>query len=310
MRVVFCGNPAFALPTLDALNGSSHEIAVVVCSPDKPRGRGRKLYPLPVKTRAQELGIPVFQPERLKDPTFLEAVSAVEPDALVVVAFRILPRELFAMPRCGSFNVHPSLLPRGRGPAPIPWTLIRGETETGVTIIRLSEKIDGGDILAQERTPVETSDNFGTLHERLSRMGAQILVGVLDAYDAGSPPTPLVQDDSFATPAPKLYSADFEIDWSESSTRIHNRIRAFSPEPGAVAVYGHARLKILSAEEIPAKGNLKPGALLRDGTYDLVVGTGQGNLRLNVVQPEGKRAMTTAEFLRGRPALPERFDVQ
>lgn len=310
MRVVFCGNPAFALPTFDALQASSHEIAAMVCSPDKPRGRGQNVKPLPVKTRAQELGIPVFQPERLKDPMFLETVNAIEPDALVVVAFRILPRELFAMPRCGSFNVHPSLLPRGRGPAPIPWTLIRGETETGVTIIRLSEKIDGGDMLAQERTAVEVHDDFGTLHDRLSRMGARMLVQVLNAYDAGSPPTPIVQDDSAATSAPKLFSADFEIDWTQSANQIRNRIRAFSPVPGATARFGQGRLKILSAEEISAHPNLKPGELLRQGADILVVGTGRGILRLKAVQPEGKRTMTTAEFLRGRPALPERFDVQ
>ncbi|MDD5088411.1 MAG: methionyl-tRNA formyltransferase [bacterium] len=309
MRIVFCGNPAFALPTFDALHASRHEILVVVSSPDKPRGRGRKMQPLPVKEHASELGIPVLQPVRLKDPEFLKNVQSLDADALVVVAFRILPRELFAMPRLGSFNVHPSLLPRGRGPAPIPWTLIRGEPETGVTIIRLSETIDGGDILAQERTPIEADDNFGTLHDRLAQLGARLLVRVLDACDSGRPPMPIAQDDSAATPAPKLFPADFRIDWTQSALQIRNRIRAFSPDPGAVAGIGPARLKILSADVVSVPVPLEPGGLRREGTDRLLAGTGAGTLRLNIVQPEGKRAMTTAEFLRGRPALPNRFDL-
>lgn len=305
MRVVFCGNPAFSLPTLDALYSSAHRIVGVVSSPDKPRGRGRKVQPLPIKERAQDVGIPMLQPGHLKDPAFLETIRALEPDSLVVVAFRILPRELFAMPRFGSFNVHPSLLPRGRGPAPIPWTLIRGETETGVTIIRLIEKIDGGDILAQERTPIEADDNYGRLHDRLAQMGARLLVQVLDTYERGNPPTPIAQDESRVTTAPKLFSDDYKIDWSQSARQIRNRIRAFSPEPGAVTRFGTISLKILSADETVS--DIEPGMLLRDGTNGLIVGSGQGGLRLQVVQPEGKRPMMIAEFLRGRPKIPMRI---
>ncbi|MBU0508075.1 methionyl-tRNA formyltransferase [bacterium] len=308
MRVVFCGNPEFALPTLDALLSSAHAVVAVVASPDKPQGRGRKLLPLPTKQRAQAEGVPVFEPTRLKDESFLQSIRALRPDCLVVVAFRILPRELFAMPRLGSFNVHPSLLPRGRGPAPIPWTLIRGETETGVTIIRLSETIDGGDILAQERIPVRPDDDFGRLHDRLAGMGAHLLVRVLDDFQSGNPPPPIPQNDAEATTAPKLTASDFEINWHQTAQDIHHRIRAFSPQPGAVARSGEMRLKILAAEAVSSPSELAPGAILHRNTDEFVVGTGHGALRLKMVQPEGRRPMSVAEYLRGRPQLPVCFD--
>lgn len=306
MRVVFCGNPAFALPTLKRLLAGPHDVRAVVTSPDKPRGRGRGVTPLPVKACALDAGIPVLQPERLKDPEFLNQIRDHEPGALVVVAFRILPRELFALPRFGSFNVHPSLLPRGRGPAPIPWTLLRGETETGVTIIRLSEVIDGGDMLMQERVPVDHEDTFGSLHDRLAELGARMLAGVLDAFDRGRPPDAMPQDNALATSAPKLHAPDFVIDWCKPAEEIRNRIRAFSPAPGAVTTAGQTRLKILAADEAPA-APLSPGAIRIDSGGNLLVGTGTCPLRLNSVQPEGKRAMSAAEYLRGRPDLPEKF---
>ncbi|HEY3296044.1 MAG TPA: methionyl-tRNA formyltransferase [bacterium] len=303
MRIVFCGNPEFALPTLNALLESPHEVLAVVCSPDKPRGRGRKVQPLPVKERALEAGLPVLQPASLKDPEFLEQIRAMNPDCFVVIAFRILPREMFALPRLGSFNVHPSLLPRGRGPAPIRWTLLRGEQETGVTIIHLSETIDGGDILRQERTDVLPSENYGTLHDRLARFGAKLLVEVLDAYARNEPPKPLVQDESLVTKAPKLFGKDFELDWKLTAEEILNRVRAFSPDPGAMTLWNGTRFKILDAE-VAEQDGLDGGRLIKPDEKRLLVGTGHGTLKLNSVQPEGKRAMTVAEFLRGRPTLP------
>ena len=303
MRVVFCGNPEFAIPTLDALLSGPHEVLAAVCSPDKPRGRGRELQPLPVKERALQAGLPVFQPESLKDPQFLGEIRALSPECLVVIAFRILPRDLFALPKHGSFNVHPSLLPRGRGPAPIRWTLLRGESETGVTIIHLSETIDGGDILRQEKTQVMPDEDYGSLHNRLSGIGAKLLTDVLAAYDGGHPPTPLVQDETMVTKAPKLYGKDFELDWNLSAVELMNRIRAFSPDPGAATLWNGTKFKILRATEAPHDG-LAAGELRRMDNESLHVGTGSGTLRLNRIQPEGKRAMTVAEFLRGRPTLP------
>lgn len=307
MRVVFCGNPDFAVPTLEALLASSHEVAGVVCSPDKPRGRGRKVEPLPVKQRALEAGRPVFQPESLKDEAFLNEILALAPDALVVVAFRILPRELFALPRWGSFNVHPSLLPEGRGPAPIRWTLIHGETETGISIIQLTECVDGGGILRQLRVPVEPDEDFGTLHNRLSKLGADLLVQVLDQFEHGAPPMPITQDESRVTKAPKLFAGDFILDWSQSGNDLHNRIRALCPVPGAIAKSGEFRLKILKSEIVSTPFRLSPGDILIE-TNNLYVGTGDGSLRLKVVQPEGKRPMSIEEYLRGRPQLPRKFE--
>lgn len=307
MRVVFCGNPEFALPTLEALLLSSHDVCAVVCSPDKPRGRGLKVTPLPVKERAQAAGLSVFQPASLRDGEFLSAIHALHPDCLVVVGFRILPRELYALPRLGSFNVHPSLLPRGRGAAPIRWTLIRGETVTGVTIFRLTDTIDGGDVLMQRSTPVEPYEDFGSLYPRLATMGARLLVEVLESFDRGQPPPSVAQDESQVTKAPKLAASDFEINWTMSATEIHHRIRAFSPSPGAVTRAGAAAFKILSAEAVAEPHDLACGQVLRDGRDGLMVGTGEGAIRLKIVQPEGKRPMAVAEFLRGRPKLPERF---
>jgi methionyl-tRNA formyltransferase len=308
VRLVFCGNPEFALPSLEALLAGPHEVAAAVTSPDKPQGRGRRLQAMPVKMRAQAAGVSVLQPESLSDADFLERLRHLAPDALVVVAFRILPRELLALPRRGCFNVHPSLLPRGRGAAPIRWTLIRGETETGVTIIHLNEVIDGGAILAQERTTVGDDEDFGSLHDRLAQMGAHLLMNVLKRIESGASLEPIEQDESQVTRAPKLKAEDFRIDWTMSARDIRNRIRAFSPQPGAAAQMKGRIFKILSAGEIAEKIALGCGELRRAGEEELLVGTGHGALRLNVVQPEGKRAMTASEFLRGRPALPEQLD--
>lgn len=308
MRVVFCGNPEFALPSLEALLAGPHEVAAAVTSPDKPQGRGRRLQAMPVKMRAQAAGVSVLQPESLSDADFLARLRHLAPDALVVVAFRILPRELLALPRRGCFNVHPSLLPRGRGAAPIRWTLIRGETETGVTIIHLNEVIDGGAILAQERTTVGDDEDFGSLHDRLAQMGAHLLMNVLKRIESGASLEPIEQDESQVTRAPKLKAEDFRIDWTMSARDIRNRIRAFSPQPGTVTRMNGRIFKILAAAEVAEKIALGRGELRKSGDDILLVGTGEGTLQFNVVQPEGKRAMTASEFLRGRPVLPERLE--
>jgi methionyl-tRNA formyltransferase len=222
---------------------------------------------------------------------------------LVVIAFRILPKVLFGLPKHGSLNVHPSLLPKGRGPAPIRWTLINGETETGVTIIQLSEQIDGGAILAQESTAILPEENFGTLHDRLAVIGATLLADVLSKIESGNPPKPLPQDETAVTKAPKLYPKDFEINWNLTAPDIHNRIRAFSPEPGAATFWNGVPFKILIVKEA-RDHRYEPGKLIRNDN-ELLAGTGSHALRLIVVKPAGKRAMETAEFLRGRPVVPD-----
>lgn len=307
MKIVFCGNPDFAQFTFDALLSSSHEVVAVVCSPDKPRGRGRKEQALPVKARALAAGIPVLQPASLKDGEFLQTVRALRPDALVVVAFRILPRELFALPRYGSFNVHPSLLPRYRGPAPLRWTLLNGDTEGGVSIIQLTEQIDGGGILAQERAAISSDENYGDLHDRYGTLGAAMLVRVLNQIEAGERLSPLVQDETKVTKAPKLFAADFQLNWLQPRAAILNRIRALAPHPGASTVSGDFTLKLLRAapSTVPIEF---PGVLVKIDD-ELHVGTADGAIQLKEVKPAGKRAMSVADFLRGRPQLPQRFNI-
>lgn len=306
MKVIFCGNPDFAVPALNALLASQHQVQLVITSPDRPHGRGQKLLPLSVKQRAIESGLPILQPESLKDSEFLDSVRSLCPDALVVVAFRILPQDFFQIPRLGAFNIHPSLLPRGRGPAPIRWTLINGETETGVTIIQLSEIIDGGCIFAQERISVLPIDDYGMLHNRLAVLGAQLLIKVLDAFDSGCSPIPLVQVEQRATRAPKLSPADYELDWTLPANDLICRIRAFRPEPGAATGWNQTRIKILDAAKIESALSLPP-SVIQNSSDQIFVGTGDGILELKTVKPEGKRVMSVAEFLRGRPTIPARF---
>lgn len=307
MRVAFCGNPEFALPTLRALLASRHEVVAVVTSPDQPQGRGRKLAPMPAKEFALASRLPVLSPQKLKDPEFLKRLSELKIDALVVVAFRILPREMFSLPKWGALNVHPSLLPKGRGPAPIQWTLLRGETETGVTIIRLTEEIDGGGMLAQEETKVGPHENFGALHDRLSEMGAQMLVKVLDKLSTGEVIQPKSQNESQVTTARKLKPEDYILHFDHPATDLLNQIRAFSPSPGAIARTADFSLKILSAELSHQDTCLQPAQVVQ--TQDAIyVGTADRPLSLKSVKPAGKREMAVADYLRGRPNLPDRFE--
>jgi methionyl-tRNA formyltransferase len=307
MRIVFMGNPEFALPALKALQQSKHKIAAVVTSPDRPQGRGRKLRPLPVKAYAMDAGLPILSPSSLRKSEFLSEMRSLNPAAFVVVAFRILPRELFTIPRLGAINLHPSLLPRSRGPAPIQWTLLRGETEGGVSIIQLTEKIDGGGILLQDKVSIKPQHDFGYLHDRLADLGSRMLVQVLDALENRGTLTAIEQDDSLVTNAPKLKAENFRIDWSRPSSEIQNMIRAFSPAPGASTVLGGQAFKILKSEIVSAV-SLAPGELRVDNET-LFVGTGSEALRLIVVKPAGKKAMPSDAFLRGCRSLPEYFDA-
>ncbi len=307
MRVVFCGNPEFALPTLQALLNSEHEVVAVVTSPDQPQGRGRKLAPMPVKEFSQANRLTVLSPARLKDPVFLGQLGELNIDALIVVAFRILPREMFSLPKFGALNVHPSLLPKCRGPAPIQWTLLRGEIETGVTIIRLTEEIDGGGMLAQERTAIAADENFGDLHDRLSVIGARMLVGVLNRFGNGESIMPISQDESKVTTARKLKPEDYRLDFRLTSSELLNRIRAFSPAPGAVAKATEFSLKVLRAEVSDGGKCAQPAQVLHLQD-SIIVGTADYPIKFKSVKPAGKKEMSVAEYLRGRPTLPDRFE--
>ena len=262
MRVIFMGTPAFAVPSLERLPKDGHQVAAVVTRPDRPAGRGQVLAASPVKRAAIRAGLPVLQPASLKDPEAQAALAALSPDAIVVVAFgQILPPALLGLARHGCFNVHASLLPRYRGAAPIAWALIRGERETGVSVIRMTERVDAGPVLLQRAERIREEDTAGTLGERLSRLGAEALAEVLLALERGEARS-LPQDEARATSAPKLTAADQHLDWAEEAAALRNRVRGLTPEPGALTAHGGEALRVLEAAVEATDAGAPPGILV------------------------------------------------
>ena len=306
-RILFFGSPEFAIPSLRALMESpdkEDEVIGVVTQPDRPKGRGRKLTPPPVKELALKYGLPVYQPETVKDEAFLKEVEKLAPDLLVVAAFgQILPKRLLEIPPLGGINVHPSLLPKYRGAAPIQWTLMRGETVTGVTIMRLSPRMDSGEILFQRAMAIEPEDTFGTLHDKLAIFGAEMLLEALHRLKRGML-NPVSQDESLATYAPKIKKEDCLIDWQKSAQEIANLIRGLDPKPGAYTYLEGKLLKLFRPKVIPftAKEN-QPGTILEAKKEGLQITTGNGILLVKEVQLEGKKRLPAAEFIKGHPTL-------
>jgi len=280
------------------------EVIGVVTQPDRPKGRGRKPAPPPVKELALKYGLPVYQPETVKDEAFLEEVERLAPDLLVVAAFgQILPKRLLEIPPLGGINVHPSLLPKYRGAAPIQWTLMRGETVTGVTIMRLSPRMDSGEILFQRAMAIEPEDTFGTLHDKLAIFGAEMLLETLHRMKRGML-NPVSQDESLATYAPKIKKEDCLIEWQKSAQEIANLIRGLDPKPGAYTYLEGKLLKLFRPKVIPftAKEN-QPGTILEAKKEGLQITTGNGILLVKEVQLEGKKRLPVAEFIKGHPNL-------
>ncbi len=298
LRVIFMGSPAFAVPSLARLLVDGHRISLVVTQPDRPAGRGQAVRPPPVKLAAAEHGLRVLQPEKLSGAEILATLAAEEPDVIAVAAFgQFLPRAVRELPPLGCVNVHASLLPKYRGAAPIPWALISGETETGVTIMRIEEGMDAGPVLLQRAVPIAPEDDAGTLHDRLAEVGAAALADAVRMLARGATVwTP--QDESRATRAPKLRDEDCRLDLSGDPAALVNRIRGLSPAPGAYLMWGGQRLKLLRGERRPDAA--APGVILEIADRALVVGTGSGALALLEVQLEGKRRMTGADFARGQ----------
>lgn len=297
MRIVYMGTPAFAVPPLRALAAAGISIPAVVTRTDKPAGRGRVLTPPAVKLAAAELGIPVLQPRRVREPEFIGTLRTHEPDAIVVAAYgQILPREILALPRFGCINIHASLLPAYRGAAPINWAIIRGERETGITIMQMDEGMDTGAILLQERIPIDPDDTAGTLGEKLSVLGANMIATALPLIERGGLP-PVPQRHEFATSAPLLKKEDSRIEWTRPAEEIHNHVRGLSPRPGAHAFLDGKLIKLAWTEV--AEGSGEPGTIAVRGKDSIEVGTGDGLLRVLTLQPEGGKVMTAAEFLRG-----------
>lgn len=296
-RIVFMGTAEFAVPSLDALLAAGYHIPVVVTAPDKPQGRGLAMRPSQVKRRALSAGLPVLQPPLLKDPSFADAIRALDPDLIIVVAFRILPPSIFTVPRRGSINLHASLLPRYRGAAPINRAIMMGETETGVTTFLLDEKIDTGGILLQERTPIFPDDDAGSLHDRLEHIGAEVVLRTVRLIEQGKA-VPRTQDSSVASPAPKIFHEDCRILWERPANVIRNQIRGLSPAPGAFFHHADRTIKAFRANVVD--GRALPGHV-NAGKDFLHVGTGEGLLSLEELQMEGRKRMPVAEFLRGYP---------
>ncbi len=297
MNIIFMGTPDFSIPSLKTLIESKHNVLAVVTAPDKQRGRGRKVSFTPVKEFAIKNNLPVLQPERLKNnSSFVDELKQFDADLYVVVAFRILPPDVFEIPKYGSFNLHASYLPKYRGAAPIQWALINGETETGLTTFKLAEKVDTGNIYLQMKIEIKTDDNLETLHDKLSAEGAKIVLDTVNLIESGDYVLQ-EQDNTLATPAPKITKEVAKIDWNKPAYQIHNLIRGLSPIPGAFFEFEGKLIKIYKTELVERE-DLKP--LEFDQTKkELIVGCGENALRILELQQEGKKRMKVEEFLRG-----------
>ena len=300
MNLIFCGTPHFAVPTLEKLLAEGFTIELVVSQPDEPSGRGYEVKPPPVKQVAEKAGIQVFQPAKLKDPATQEFLSKYHPDAIVVVAYgRIIPPWMIELPRLGCINLHASLLPKYRGAGPIQWAIIRGETVTGVTTMKIDPGMDTGDILLVREIPIREDDTTETLSESLSRIGADLTIETLRGLERGEV-MPRPQDHSLATMAPMLKKEDGRIDWSLPAREISCRVRGLRPWPGAYSTFRGKNLHIWSAAAADApRGELAPGTLL-GGAGKLSVACGQGTqLEVKEVQLEGRKRLSARDFLNG-----------
>jgi len=303
-RILFMGTPAFALPALDLLHNSSFTINAVVTQPDRPAGRGQKEVAPPVKLLAQKFGLPVLQPPRVKDPSFLDTLYSLKPDMIVVAAFgQILPKTIIDFPPQGCLNIHPSLLPRYRGAAPLNWSIIRGETKTGVTIMLMDEGMDSGDILTQEETPIGASETYGDLHDRLAILGSTLLVQTIEKAVAGTARRQ-PQDASGVTFAPRLTRETGRINWQDSASNIVNLIRGLSPSPAAYTSLDGQSLKIYTAEAQPGPVDRPPGIVSAADKSGLPVAASDGYVLLKDIQLAGKKRMLIGDFLRGYKLKP------
>ncbi len=296
------GTPEFAVASLDALVGAGCQIVGVITAPDKPAGRGMKLMQSDVKKYAVEKGLQVLQPEKLKNPDFLEELKGLRADIQVVVAFRMLPELVWNMPPMGTINLHGSLLPQYRGAAPIHWAVINGEAQTGVTTFKLQHAIDTGDILLQESFPIAPDDTTGDVHDRMKLIGAKLLVKTIEGLAADNiqeQPQGLLANPADLKHAPKLFTENCQINWNRPVQELHDFIRGLSPFPGALSKLDGKILKIYrSAQEHKAHG-LTPGTLVTDGKTVLKFAATEGFIHVLDLQLEGKKRMLVADFLRG-----------
>ncbi|WP_029278933.1 methionyl-tRNA formyltransferase [Pedobacter borealis] len=299
MKIVFMGTPDFAVASLDALVQANFDVVAVVTAPDKPAGRGQKLNESAVKKYAVEKGIPVLQPEKLKNPEFIEELRSYQADLQVVVAFRMLPEIVWNMPAKGTINLHGSLLPQYRGAAPINHAIINGEKESGVTTFFLKQEIDTGDIILSDSVPIADDETAGELHDKLMVVGANLLVRTLLAIEANKiTEQPQPQNDDLKH-APKIFKEDCKIDWNSPAQTIHNLIRGLSPYPTAFTVLNEKNLKVFRAEIEDKEPGIVAGGFLTDGKTYLKFAAKDGFIKLLDIQYEGKKRMLIEDFLRG-----------
>lgn len=300
LRIIYMGTPEFAVPSLKILVENGMNVVAVITAPDKPKGRGQKLATSPVKDYALSQNIPVLQPPKLKDPEFLEELKSYNANLQIVVAFRMLPVVVWDMPEIGTFNLHASLLPQYRGAAPINWAIINGEKETGVTTFFLKHKIDTGNIIFQEKEPIEEDDTVGTLYERLMERGANLVLKTTKAIAEGQYTEMPQPEDQDITYAPKIFKETCEIDWSKSSEEVYNFIRGLSPYPAAWTHIAGKKFKIFKTEKTSfTSAGENPGDFDTDNKTYLRIQTGGSPLAITELQMEGKRRMDIESFLRG-----------
>lgn len=302
MRIIFMGTPEFAVPSLNKLYEAGYDIVGVVTAPDKPAGRGMQLSESAVKKYAVENNLSVLQPEKLKDPVFIETLQSLNADLQVVVAFRMLPEIVWNMPPLGTINLHASLLPQYRGAAPINWAIINGEKQTGVTTFKLQHQIDTGNILLQERIPIADDETAGSLHDKMMYTGAELLLQTIRQIENGTIQEmvqPSTADLSVLKSAPKIFNETCEINWNQPIDKIYNLIRGLSPYPTAFTYLDEKKLKIFSSEKEKTNESNEPGKILTDHKTFLKFCATDGYISLKEIQLEGKKRMNIQDFLRG-----------
>lgn len=303
-RIIYMGTPQFAVPTLEALIAHNENVVAVVTQPDRPKGRGRKLTPPPVKETALAAGLPVLQPKSIKTDEFLAEIAAYKPDLIVVVAFgRLLPGPLINLPQHGTINVHASLLPKYRGAAPIQWSIINNEAETGVTIMQMDEGLDTGDILLPGAVPIEADDTAESLSAKLSELGGKLIIEAIERLKNGNLP-PRKQIEAEATLAPLLCKQEGIIDWRKSATEISGLIRGLDPWPSASTTFNGEPIKLFKPSIRPGEETDRPGTILRADKNGLLIATGQDFLLIKEVQLACCKRMPVEAFLSGHPVKP------
>jgi methionyl-tRNA formyltransferase len=313
MRILFMGTPDFAVPCLDALVENGYEVAAVVTQPDRPKGRKGELTPSPVKQAALRHNLPVLQPEKVRAEEALQEIESYRPDLLITAAYgQILPKRLLDMPRLGCINVHASLLPRWRGGAPIHRAILEGDESSGVTIMRMVQALDAGDMISQVVVPIAEDDTVSTLHDKLAVAGAKLLIETLPSIENGTQ-TETPQDESLVTYAPNLTRDDERIDWSRDARMIYNQVRGLNAWPVAFTTFSHKVMKIWQAriDEEESMPSVKPGTVVKTTDDAIIVQCGKGTLALLEIQPAGKRRMPVSDYLRGVKIAPgEKFGEQ